>query len=202
MQLQCNSAIEDYTCCPEVQPILKYLKALKLREVLEIGAGIGRVSVYLRNLLDWNRTLFYLLDGNRGTDQIAGINYELKKDFYNSFSAAEDFCLQNGIKKDNLFLIDADDFDFGVVNFDLCYSFKAIGFHWPINGYLEKIHKNMKKDSMLFFELRNPKMYKKERWKRLQKFVIDQIVNIDDCKYDIVEFNVDLKFPILVLKCK
>jgi len=149
VDLQCNNSVKDYTDCAEVQPFMDRLSKLCPQNVLEIGAGIGRVSVYLRNALAWCDTHFWLMDGDTGTEQVAGISYELKDDFYNSFVATNAFCTANNISEERLTLIDAAKDEWPQVKFDLCYSFKAIGFHWPINEYLLRVYPYMKKGALL-----------------------------------------------------
>ena len=204
MELQCNSVITDYTDCPEVADIADRLSTLNPARVLELGAGLGRVSVFLRKLYDWSSTNFYLLDGNSGDVQIAGLHEQVGKDFYNLLEATSEYCLANGITKDKLHLINAEDaIDLKDVQFDLCYSFKSIGFHWPINHYLDTLHKNLRVNSYLFFELRDTRKesYPTEKhWKRRVNFVKKQLDYIDQGSYRIVEAATDRHFPILVLK--
>ena len=47
IELQCNGALFKYTELPELETIKNELVGLNPKHVLEIGAGIGRASVYL-----------------------------------------------------------------------------------------------------------------------------------------------------------
>lgn len=203
MELQCNSVITDYTECPEVEKIAPILETLKPKRVLELGAGLGRVSVFLNKKYNWHSTDFYLLDGDTGDVQIAGLHDEVGEDFYNSFDATKEFCLANGMNQDKLHFINAEwNWNFIGLQFDLCYSFKAIGFHWPINSYLEKIVSNIRSKSYLFFEIRDTrrKSYPTEKhWQRRVNFVKRQLNNVDKSKYKIVEAQTDRPNPVLVL---
>lgn len=180
VKLHCNNRIEDYSDCPEVQVVLKWLKKLNPNNVLEIGAGLGRVSVYLKNACKWNETKFYLLDGDSGDKQIAYTHDSVSPDhFYNSIKAAKDFCTSNGIENKNLVLLNAEKEDWLKlqIKFDLVYSFKAIGFHWPINDYLNKIYKLLVKDAILIFDIRR---FKNEN---TIEFNCKQFMMIDNDKY-------------------
>jgi hypothetical protein len=204
MELQCNSVISDYTECPEFSTVRSILRAVLPNNALDLGAGIGRASVFLRNEYDWADTNFYLLDGNSGNTQIAGLHHSIGKDFYNSLEAAQEFCTTNNIKKENLFLINAEnDWELGTTKYDLCYSLKAIGFHWPITSYLERIHKNLSKDAILLLELRScDSQYYPDpkRVPRIKNFVFSQLDTIDKNKYRTIQLNLLDKFPILVLE--
>ncbi len=202
--LQCNSQISDYKNCPELGQISNFLANLHPIRVLELGAGLGRGSVWLRNTFNWNSTQFYLLDGNSGEEQIAGINSAIGNNFYNSLSATEEFCLANGIDKEKLFLINAEEtLSFDNIKFDLCFSIKSIGFHWPIASYLNLLERSFAPNCYCFFELRSVKNCVESRKKRMAKFVESQLKSIDLTVFTIVQFDPNLTFPILVLKkCK
>ena len=145
-----------------------------------------------------------MLDGNYGEEQIAGLHEEAGKDFYNSIEDAREFCLANNINNKNLFFINAElPWNLGKVKFDLCYSVKSIGFHWPINVYLEKIYTYMRLSSYLLFELRDTRQdsYPTEKhWKRRVAFVDNQLKKIDQTKYTIVESNTNHACPMLILR--
>lgn len=200
MGLQCNDVLEDYTSCPELSKVSSYLNNFFPENVLEIGAGLGRVSVFLKNTFAWKHTKFYLLDGNSGKTQIAGVNYQAGNNFYNSLKATYDYCISNGIDGSNLSLLNAEKGDKLTTIFDCCYSFKAFGFHWPINDWLATLRTFTSPNAMLLFELRNPKRYAKERSTRIEKFVNYQLSSIDCNYYRKVYFNIEDEFPVLVLQ--
>lgn len=202
MGLQCNSALSDYTDCPEFNTVHDLLSFISPKNALDLGSGIGRASVFLRKRYGWDDTNFYLLDGDSGDKQVAGLNYSVGKNFYNSFDAAIEFCTANEIDSEKLFLINAEERDLGTTKFDLCYSLKAIGFHWPITSYLEKLYANLSKDAYLFLELRsvNPNYYPAKRIPRMHNFVNAQLDAIDSKKYRRMGLNLRDKFPILILQ--
>jgi hypothetical protein len=204
MELQCNGVVADYTECPELESIDHILTNINPKNVLEVGAGLGRVSVFMNKKYKWNQTNFFLLDGNSGDQQIAGLHENVGKDFYNSLDATREFCNTNGIGADRLKIINAENsIDLTNLQFDLCYSFKSIGFHWPINWYLEKLHVHILPKSYLFFEIRDTRResYPTEKhWKRRVNFVQKQINNIAPTKYAIINANTLQRFPILTLR--
>lgn len=202
VNLQCNNVLSDYETCPEMRTAFPILSKLRPSNVLELGSGIGRVSVFLRNYFKWDTTNFYLLDGDSGDVQIAGIHYTTNKDFYNSLDATKSFCVENNISEERLFLVNAETCS-GIsdVQFDLCYSCKAIGFHWPINDYLVQFSKNFEVGSYLFFELRSndKKVYStEERWKRVMKIVDMQVNGINRSDFDVIKLPDE--DPLLILR--
>lgn len=155
-ELQCNSALDYYTRCKEIEPIHDIIKDLKPKNVLDLGSGIGRISVYLMKRYGWNTTNFHLYDGNSGKAQIAGYHTKPGNYFYNSLAATHDFCVANGIDEDRLFCLNARKIKVKSIvgKFDLCYSFKAFGFHWPCLDCINAVYKKMNIGSYLFFEVR------------------------------------------------
>ena len=204
MGLQCNSVITDYTQCPELSSIENIIANLAPKNVLEIGAGLGRISVFINRKYQWGSTNFFLLDGNSGDTQIAGLHENVGKDFYNSLDATKEFCIKNGIDSSRLKIINAETkIDLNDLQFDLCYSFKAMGFHWPINWHLNKLYAHILPESYLFFEIRDTRResYPTEKhWKRRMAFVKKQLDEIDPAKYTIIKSETNRTFPILVLK--
>lgn len=178
IELQCNSSLFKYTNLPELKTIKDELSVVVPKNVLEIGAGIGRASVYLSKYFNWTETNFYLLDGDSGDKQVNGTNYESKDSFYNSISATEEFCSANGMNNVHLLNAEKDDWKSLEVKYDLCYSFLALGFHWPINIYLDMIHDMLTDNALLIFGTRPAD-------KKFDKFVNTQLDSVDTKLYNI-----------------
>jgi len=176
--LQCNGDISLYNDLPELKYIGHYLSELHPIKCLDIGSGIGRASVHFFKKYEWNSTTFLLLDGNYGEKQFCAIR-ENNNEFYNSFDAANEFCTANGLS--NFILCDAskDTWEKEHKDIDLAYSFLAIGFHWPINFYMDKLKNTMKKGGLVIFGIRGKE---KSTW------VEKQVEEIDQSEFNIVEF--------------
>jgi SAM-dependent methyltransferase len=203
-ELQCNSVYFDYSTCPEVTLIQDYLaNIVPPKYCLDIGSGIGRVSVYLNNFFAWPKTKYWLLDGDSGDQQIAGMNYEPKRAFYNSRKATHEFCTANGLT--NFEFINMDEFEpIPTDRFDLCYSCKAIGFHWPLKDYLAILGYAAKAGAHLFFELRSKDKdhYKEEkRWERACRFTDVQLKCIEsDPRYTLIDTRSNREIFIAIVK--
>lgn len=178
-KLQCNDDRVMYTNMPEIKHLEEILSSTNPKNVLEIGGGIGRASVYFSKRYGWEETNFYMLDGNSGDTQICPVAGKGQKDFYNSFAATEEFCQANGIDKNRLFLLDADNNEWEnlPIKFDLIYSFLSIGFHWSIHLYLDRLHKFCTPNTRLIFGMRGTD--------RGDEFAVEQVKGIDPNMYDV-----------------
>ena len=182
MELQCNSDRVLYTNMPEAKHLERHLSRVKPKSILEIGGGIGRGSVYLSKRFGWSETDFYLLDGDSGDEQVAPIDGQETNAFYNSHDATRRFCGANGISTSRLHLLNAEsptwEEEVAGVRFDLVYSFMAIGFHWSIHIYLERLLAFCHPETLLFFGLRGTD--------RGNDFADRQLSEVSDSSYQIV----------------
>lgn len=187
IELQCNTSLHKYTEFFELKHIKNELSNINPSNVLEIGSGIGRASVYLFKYFNWNNTNFYLLDGNSGDKQVSGISNNGIGSFYNSLDATREFCLSNGIT--NLYLLNAEKEDWKKIDvkFDICYSFLAVGFHWPVSLYLNIIYEMLVDNALLIFGIRSGDS-------RFDTFMDTQIDSIDLNKYEVLKLKRSQKY--------
>ena len=185
-----------YNDLPELKHIEKYIKDIDPKNVLEIGAGLGRGSVFFYKYFGWKNTNFYLLDGDSGDIKYSGIRKDGVDEFYSSKGAAEKFCAANGLKKMQYFNAENNNWLELNVKFNLCYSFLSIGFHWPIKLYLDKIYSMLTNDALLIFGMRSIEF---------EDFIDEQIESVDLNHYDIIELTLEPKHTrasIMVLRKK
>lgn len=153
IKMQCNDDFFIYETPPYIQVAEHFLTALSPKYCLELGAGIGRMSLYFYKRFNWNNTKFYLQDGDTGDIQYGGIRYSKDNEYYNSFDATDCFCRANGLE--NFSII--HDIETITDKIDFVYSFASIGFHWHINLYLDKLLPYLNTNTRLLFEIRAPK---------------------------------------------
>jgi SAM-dependent methyltransferase len=192
VKLQHNDKYVRYSKDPMTELMDKYINKLQPKKVLELGSGIGRASVYFFKKYNWTDTVFYLVDGDSGEEQISSVNYNSSEDFYNSMKATKEFCEANGLFKYILVNVERDEIP--KEKFDLVYSTYAIGFHWPVSLYLEKIQDKLEHGSLLLFIIRGKQVIE---WNKHQ---IDYIKTLP-C-YDIVSIDshTTVNNQLLVLK--
>lgn len=197
IKLQCNSLLSDYYNPTEMENIHKYLLPLAPQNILEIGCGIGRMSVYLYKYYNWVNSHFFLLGGDSGTKQICNINPDLKSGFYNSLEATKEFCTINGIKNYTIINAEKDYYKLNLPKFDLVYSFLSIGFHFDLKLYMNSwLKSHLADDALLLFGIRS---------KEHHNWNLRQLSQVDKNDYSIVEFlespqKITQKTSVLVLK--
>ena len=150
--MQANDDLHIYENPPYISAVDEFLITLSPKYCLELGAGIGRMSLYFYKRFNWTNTHYYLQDGNSGIVQYGGIRSSKTNDFYNSFEATEAFCKANGLT--NITIV--EDVQAIKNSIDFLYSFAAIGFHWDIDLYLDKVLPVLNKNAKLLFEIRAP----------------------------------------------
>ncbi|MEE8059236.1 MAG: hypothetical protein V3T17_15575 [Pseudomonadales bacterium] len=193
VKLQANNDFHIYRTPPYFSSVENFVSELSPKYCLELGAGVGRMSVYFFKRFIWKDTFFYLQDGDSGTIQYGGIRQSNQGEYYNSFSATEEFCQSNGLDKIRVLS------DFGGIKdkIDFCYSFAAIGFHWHINLYLDRLVSNLVDNAKLLFEVRAPLekggSANESKRREYQIFFDDQVSYANNHpQYDVIDV-VDLK---------
>lgn len=173
--LQANSDTIIYHQPPYFSVVESSVRGLDPAVCLELGAGIGRMSVYFRNKFGWKDTFFYLQDGDSGDVQYGGIRDHNQDEFYNSFTATQEFCEANGVKHFETVKSPAQ----VSKPVEFCYSFAAIGFHWHIDLYLDQLPAVLAPGAHLLFELKAPiaetDQAKQEKRQEYQRFFDDQV---------------------------
>lgn len=160
--LQMNGKFEKYSNEKIFDFMYPYIENLNPQSVLELGCGIGRASVHFFKKFNWVDTKFYLLDGNSGDKQIAQVNPNTSRDFYNSMRATQDFCIANGLT--NFELINIEKEDIPDIKVDLVYSVAAIGFHWSIDLYLDKLVDKLNPGTLILIQTRVKNNEERSKW--------------------------------------
>jgi len=176
IDLQCNGNLSLYTDFPEHKHLLKHLEGRKKPEiVVDIGSGIGRADVWLMKKFKWKKSTFILVDGDSGDRQYSEIRKN-KGEYYNNWEITKKFCNENGMKY--IVLCDPEKVKGLRLKFDLVYSFLSMGYHWPLDFYLNDIADMCKKGCLLAFGIRG---LEKKNW------IMKQISAIDRDKYKILD---------------
>ena len=182
--LQCNNEKEVFSKLPEIEEIRLYLRDLNPNVVLDVGSGIGRASVYFFKHFRWTDTRFILADGDSGKTQLSGIRTG-EGEYYNSLDATRAFCEANGLYNFETFNLGKH--KWGELNCrpDLAYSFMALGFHWPVNSFLDDVHDSLEDKCLLIFGLRGGE--------RARGWIGQQIREINRKEYRVVEISFEPK---------
>lgn len=135
-----KSILDDY------ESIKSYLPSNASR-ILDIGSGVAGIDVMLyRHYGKGSNIEFFLLDR---TEENRDIYYGFRREgaFYNSLDVAKLMLLLNGIKEQNIHLLNAtSDYRINVSNIDLVISLLSWGFHYPISVYIEQVYRSLKEE--------------------------------------------------------
>jgi len=139
--------------------IIKSYLPRNIKNVLDIGCGIAGIDIAMFQHYNMDLNIkFFLLDKSELNDN-SNIRYEFANQatFYNSLSESQIMMANNGIRDENIYLLNAtDDYEININNekIDLVISLKAWGFHFPVDTYLNRVHKIMNIGGTLIIDVR------------------------------------------------
>lgn len=120
--------------------------------ILELGCGLGRFSIFLNSKLNHNPK-FFLADFSKVSKNIK-YGWNPKNSSYNNLSFTRDFCLDNGMN--NFDLINLGENSIGSLkNIDLIMSFLSVGFHYPIEDYFDDFKLISNENTVFIFGTRD-----------------------------------------------
>ena len=182
-----GGSIEAYVNPVEKQFCKTVLSGINPKYVLDLAGGIGRGSVMLNKLFQWDCN-YIILDGN-GDDFVCGVNQTNDGDFYNSLDAAREYCSANGLGHKAL-IMPPGSFDYPehMGKIDVLVSFLGFGFHWPIDIYDDLILNSLSRNGVCVFGIRDSRFFE---WNLRQKQIIDELglrIFAEECigKYGLV----------------
>lgn len=116
---------------------------------LEIGCGLALDSEYFYKKYN---TDIWLLDGNETNARDIKYGSAETFAFYNTIESLKESYDSRNLKYK---FVDANNIKLGDEKFDLIFSLKSCGFHYPLDTYYELIKNHSTKETRLIFELRN-----------------------------------------------
>jgi SAM-dependent methyltransferase len=108
------------------------------RRVLDLGCGLGRMSVFVNAQLADPEVEYVLADTSEVTRQSNRNGWDPGEEFYNDLRLTAEFARLNGLSNFRTFDVRRDDWS-QLYEVDLVMSFLAVGFHFPIEGELERL---------------------------------------------------------------
>lgn len=114
---------------------------------LEMGAGMGRGSIQLSKLYP---DAWFVLADRQGRTKNDGIFFPETDEYYNDFKMTESFCLLNKLR--NFETFDTEEGDWNSLPLvDLITSRCAMGFHFPIDRYIDRLIEVSSPDVTMIF---------------------------------------------------
>ena len=119
--------------------------------VLELGCGLGRFSIYLNSQLNYNPH-FILADFSKISKKIR-YGWNPQESYYNDLSLTAEFCEDNGLQSYEVFDLAKQSIK-DLKEIDLVMSFLSVGFHYPIEQYIEDLGNITSDGAILIFGIR------------------------------------------------
>ena len=142
----------------ELNTFKKYLP-YEANNIMDIGCGLGIIDIFLNKVFN-NNPNFYLLDKNR-VDKKIKYGFSLNYESYNDLNETKNILLDNGINKERIHLFNVDE-NIEIKNkIDLVISLKSMGYHYPINTYVELFRKCCTKDTVFIYDISDNQYDKK-----------------------------------------
>ena len=119
--------------------------------IMDIGCGLGIINIFLNQFYK-NKPHFYLLDKNRIDTKI---KYGFNKNYesYNDLFETKNILLENDIDSGCINIFDVEK-QFQInKKMDLVISLKSMGYHYPINTYIELFKNCCTKDTIFIYDI-------------------------------------------------
>lgn len=135
----------------------------KPHTVLDLGCGIGRVSIYLNQILNDATVHYILLDTTGNTFNLGRWDMD---EYYNDLSVTKSFAELNGLI--NFEIFESLSGDWGQLkDIDLVISCCSFGMHVPIERYMDKLLAATTPNCTMIFGTRNRGLYSENSFNAL-----------------------------------
>ena len=122
-----------------------------VKNIMDIGCGLGIINIYLNDFFSSNSN-FFLLDKNRVDNKIKygfSSNYES----YNDLNETKNILSENDIDSSCIFLFDVEKKIQINNKMDLVISLKSMGYHYPVDTYIDLFKKCCTKDTIFIYDV-------------------------------------------------
>ena len=119
--------------------------------IMDIGCGLGIINIYLNKFFE-KKPIFFLLDKNR-IDRKIKYGFSINYESYNDLNETKNILLGNEIDSDCIYLFDVEK-QFQInKKIDLVISLKSMGYHYPINSYIELFRNCCTKNTVFIYDI-------------------------------------------------
>lgn len=120
------------------------------KNIMDVGCGLGIIDIYLNRI--FNNPKFFLLDKNR-IDKKIKYGFSSNYESYNDLNETKNLLLNNEIKLDQINLFDVEKTINISEKIDLVISLKSMGYHYPIETYMNLFKKHCSQDVVFIFDI-------------------------------------------------
>ena len=119
--------------------------------IMDIGCGLGIINIYLNEFFE-KKPVFFLLDKNK-VDRKITYGFSSNYESYNDLKETKNILLDNNIDTSCMYLFDVEKQFVITKKMDLVISLKSMGYHYPINTYIELLRNCCTKDTVFIFDI-------------------------------------------------
>ena len=119
--------------------------------IMDIGCGLGIINIYLNEFFE-KKPVFFLLDKNR-VDRKIKYGFSSNYESYNDLNETKNILLNNNIDTNRINLFDVEKQFLITKKMDLVISLKSMGYHYPINTYIELLRNCCTKNTVFIFDI-------------------------------------------------
>ena len=119
--------------------------------IMDIGCGLGIIDIYLNEFFE-KKPAFFLLDKNR-VDRKIKYGFSSNYESYNDLSETKNILLNNNIDTNRINLFDVEKQFVITKKMDLVISLKSMGYHYPINTYIELFRNCCTKNTVFIYDI-------------------------------------------------
>ena len=122
-----------------------------VKNIMDIGCGLGIINIHLNQIYE-NKPNFFLLDKNK-IDKKIKYGFSSNYESYNDLKETKNLLLDNNIENNFINLFDVEKPIVINEKIDLIISLKSMGYHYPLEVYLELFRKCSKPSSTFIFDV-------------------------------------------------
>ena len=121
------------------------------KNIMDIGCGLGIINIYLNKFFE-KKSIFFLIDKNR-IDKKINYGFSSNYESYNDLNETKNILLENDVDSECIYLFDVEK-QFQInKKMDLVISLKSMGYHYPINTYIELFKNCCTKDTVFIYDI-------------------------------------------------
>ena len=149
-QVQNFEKITEDLFYKEFETFKKYIPN-SAENIMDIGCGLGIINIYLNEFFE-KKPVFFLLDKNR-VDRKIKYGFSSNYESYNDLNETKNILLNNNIDTNRINLFDVEKQFLITKKMDLVISLKSMGYHYPINTYIELLRNCCTKNTVFIFDI-------------------------------------------------
>ena len=119
--------------------------------VMDIGCGLGIINIYLNKFFN-KKSNFFLLDKSR-IDKKINYGFSSNYESYNDLNETKNILLENEVDSGSIYLFDVEKKFQINKKMNLVISLKSMGYHYPINTYIELFRNCCTKDTVFIYDI-------------------------------------------------